>query len=263
VIASKVIRYLRLINYLPPEDEESIETLAPFEEAFTDSEQLTAAAFASNAMKIAFGENAGKSVKRIGKTFGFLGEHALIKSTRCAVVNGFSLHANRYVGEKERSKLEKLFSYAARPSFSNKRLTLKEPEYLAGDYIYELKSQWSDGTTAVQLSREELFEKLAALIPPPYIHLSRHFGVFSSSSKWRRMIITKPEVKKGFTLCKEKGSVTRMTWSKLLARVFKIDVSRCGNCQRRLTPDQWERVDKQPHIALMLVGLNPILTTCN
>jgi hypothetical protein len=70
------------------------------------------------------------------------------------------------------------------------------------------------------------------------------------------MIVTKPEVKKGFTLCKEKGSVTRMTWSKLLARVFKIDVSRCCNCQRRLNPDQWERVDKQPHIALMLVALN-------
>ena len=112
--------------HAPPEDDESLETLAPFDEAFTDSEQLTAAAFASNAMKIAFGENAGKNVRRIGKTFGFLGEHALIKSTRCAVVNGFSLRANRYVGEKERSKLKKIFSYAARPSFSNKRLTLKD-----------------------------------------------------------------------------------------------------------------------------------------
>jgi hypothetical protein len=67
-------------------------------------------------MKIAFGENGGKNVRRIGKTLGFLGEHALIKSTRCAAVNGFSLHANRYVGERERSKLEELFSYAARPN---------------------------------------------------------------------------------------------------------------------------------------------------
>ena len=148
----------------------------------------------------AFSSNAGKNVRRIGKTFGFLGEHALIKSTRCAAVNGFSLHANRYVGERERSKLEELFSYAARPSFSNKRLSLKDPEDTAGDYIYELKSQWSDGTKAVLLSREELFEKLAALIPPPYIHLSRHFGVFSSSSKWRAKIVTRPAVKKGFTL---------------------------------------------------------------
>ena len=42
----------------------------------------------------------------------------------------------------------------------------------------------------------------------------------------------------------------------LLARVFKIDVSRCPNCLKRLNPDLWERVDTQPHIALMLVALN-------
>ena len=40
--------------------------------------------------------------------------HALIKSTRCASAYGFTLHANRYIGEKERHKLEELLSYAAR-----------------------------------------------------------------------------------------------------------------------------------------------------
>jgi hypothetical protein len=84
VIATKVIRYLREKNYLPAGDDEPSETDAPFDQTFADSGQLTAAAYASNSMKIAFGENAGKSVRRIGKTFGFLGEHALIKSTRCA-----------------------------------------------------------------------------------------------------------------------------------------------------------------------------------
>lgn len=256
VIADKLIRYLRKINYLAPEDDESSETAAPFDQTFEGSEQLTAAAFASNSMKIAFGVNAGKNVRRIGKTFGFVGEHAMIKSTRCALVNGFSLHANRFVGERERSKLEDLLSYAARPSFSNKRLSLKDPQHLAGDFVYELKSQWTDGTRAIQLSREELFEKLAALIPPPYIHLSRHFGVFSSSSKWRSKIVTRPQVKKGFTLPRGKSSVERMSWSKLLVRVFKIDVMRCPVCSTRLNPDQWERVDSQPHIALMLVALN-------
>ena len=141
------------------------------------------------------------------------------------------------VGERERSKLEDLLSYAARPSFSNKRLSLKDPQHLAGDFVYELKSQWTDGTRAIQLSREELFEKLAALIPPPYIHLSRHFGVFSSSSKWRSKIVTRPQVKKGFTLPRGKSSVERMSWSKLLVRVFKIDVTRCPVCSTRLNPD--------------------------
>jgi hypothetical protein len=96
---------------------------------------------------------------------------------------------------------------------------------------------------------------LAALIPPPYIHLSRHFGVFSSSSKWRAKIVTRPAVKKGFTLCEETGNVIRMSWSKLLARVFKIDVARCPIYLTRINPDRWERVDTQPHIGLMLVAL--------
>ena len=256
VIADKIIAYLRQLNYLPAENDESGETTAPFDQEFADSEQLTVAAFASNSMKIAFGINAGKNVRRIGKTFGFTGEHALIKSTRCASANGFTLHANRYIGENERHKLEELLSYAARPAFSHKRLSLKDPQDPDSDFVYELKAQWTDGTRAIQLSREELFEKLAALIPPPYIHLSRHFGVFSSSSKWRSKIVTRPQVKKGFTLSKDKSSVERMSWSKLLARVFKIDVLRCPVCLTRLNPDQWERVDTQPHIALMLVALN-------
>ena len=46
-----------------------------------------------------------------------------------------------------------------------------------------------------------------------------------------------------------------MNWSKLLARVFKIDVTRCTTCLKRLNPDQWERVDTKPHIALMLIAL--------
>ena len=255
VIADKIISHLRELNYLPPEDDEIAETTAPFDQAFADSEQLTAAAFASNSMKIAFGPNAGKNVRRIGKTFGCTGEHALIKSTRCASANGFTLHANRYIGEQERHKLEELLSYAARPAFSHKRLSLKDPQNPAGDFVYELKSPWTDGTTAIQLSRGELFEKLAALIPPPYLHLSRHFGVFSSHSRWRSKIITKPHVKKGFTLSLDRSTVERMTWAKLLARVFKIDVLRCPTCQTRLNPALWQLVNTQPLIALMLVAL--------
>ena len=48
----------------------------------------------------------------------------------------------------------------------------------------------------------------------------------------------------------------RMSWSKLLARVFKIDVARGPICLTRINPDRWERVDTQPHIGLMLVALN-------
>lgn len=43
-----------------------------------------------------------------------------------------------------------------------------------GDLLYELKTPWSDGTTAILLSPEELSEKIAALVPPPDSHLTRY-----------------------------------------------------------------------------------------
>ncbi len=80
------------------------------------------------------------------------------------------------------------------------------------------------------LSPQELVEKLVALIPPPYLHLSRYFGVLASHSKWRRRIVLHPEVKKGFFAAFGSKEAVRMTWSRLLARVFRVDVSRCLGC---------------------------------
>ena len=58
-----------------------------------------------------------------------------------------------------------------------------------GDLVYELKTRWTDGTTAVKFSHGEFLKKLAALIPPPHLHLSRHFGVQSSHRRWRSKIV--------------------------------------------------------------------------
>src|SRR5690606_34582363 len=97
------------------------------------------------------------------------------------------------------------------------RLSLLDPENPDGDLVYTLKTPWSDGTESVQLSQHEAIEKLVALIPPPYVHMTRYFGVLSSHSKWRRQIVLKPHVKKGF-VATTSGDVERMTWAKLLKR---------------------------------------------
>lgn len=47
-------------------------------------------------------------MRRIGRGFGMDDETALVRGPRCYAVNGFSLHANRYIGQKERRKLEQL-----------------------------------------------------------------------------------------------------------------------------------------------------------
>ena len=82
-------------------------------------------------------------------------EHALVKGKRCSSANGFTVHANRYVGEDERKKLEDLIGYVARPAFSSRRLSRRDSANPAGDLVYELKTPWRDGTQGILLTRSE------------------------------------------------------------------------------------------------------------
>ncbi len=56
-------------------------------------------------------------------------------------------------------------------------------------------------------------------------------GVFAPNSPYRKRITLRPEVKKGFQFeDTEEGSKTTRknpSWSKMLARIFKIDVTVC------------------------------------
>jgi hypothetical protein len=84
-------------------------------------------------------------------------------------------------------------------------------------------------------SPSEFLEKLTALVPPPKTHLVRWSGVFASNSPYRRNIVLKPNVRKGFEFEESEegsGEVKKnySSWHKMLARVFKIDVSKCNSC---------------------------------
>jgi len=115
-----------------------------------------------------------------------------------------------------------------RPSLSVERLSERED----GDLEYTLKKEWSDGTTKILLSPFELIEKLSAIIPPPGLHMSRYGGVFGSAHPWRKEIVKRPEIKKGFiesTDLDGKKKTKRINFSELLSRVFKIDLV-CKSC---------------------------------
>lgn len=255
-VANDVVAALRNKDYLPEEGAE-IERPKWLDSSFAESQQLAVAAEASTKMGIAFGERSGQKVRRIGRSFGYEDETPLVKGKRCYSVNGFTIHANRYIGAQERSKLQELLSYGARGAFSNERLSLVDPEKPHGNLKYTLKRLWSDGTEAIVLSPAELVEKLVALIPPPYCHMSRYFGVLSSHSRWRRKIIVRPHVKKGFVSISD-GSVQPMSWSRLLARVFSADILRCHACGGKLYAESFEMITSAPMIAgiLMALGLS-------
>ena len=252
--ANIVIETLRKDGYL---SEEGVETDRPdwLDKDFADSAQLSAAVGASAAMRIAFGERAGQKVRRIGRGFGYEDELPMAKGKRCTSVNGFTIHCNRYIGPQERGKLEELLAYGARGSFANERLSLADPSDPTGDLHYSLKRPWSDGTEAIKISPAELIEKLVSLIPTPYTHASRYFGILASHSQWRHKIILRPEVKKGFVASTDGQDPQRMTWSRLLRRVFKIDITRCKVCGGKLHPENFEIVIDPLLVAAILAGL--------
>ncbi len=230
-IALKVMSYLQKKGYL--DNEGDIVTNPTMDELFQDSEALTMATQNSIAGKIAFGPNAGKYVTRIGAGFGYLEEIPLAKGSRCYSIHGFSLHANTSVNTLQRDRLAKLIEYIARGPLSNERIEITGD----GQVKLQLKSAWADGTTHLLFTPCEFIEKLAALIPPPRSHLVRWGGVFAPNSPYRKEITLKPEIKKGFQFG-EDGEKTykNLTWSKMLAHVFKIDVTRCPDCGGEMRP---------------------------
>jgi hypothetical protein len=108
--------------------------------------------------RIAFGERAGQKVRRIGSGFGYEGEAPTLTGTRCASLQGFSLHATTQVPAHRRDQLERLIRYITRGTVSLERLE----HDTNGDRIYTCTHPCSDGTTGIRLSPLELLEKPAA-----------------------------------------------------------------------------------------------------
>ena len=177
--------------------------------------------------RFTFGPNKGKKALTL-KTVperDHNSEHGLVAKN-----SGFSLHAGVAMPGTEREKIEKLCRYIARPAIALERLKLTA----SGQVIYSLKKPYSDGTAHIVMEPLELLEKIAAIIPRPKIHLTRYHGVLGPHYKHRKMIVPKPTQVKEVTPTEieqtEPVSKARITWARLLKRVFNIDVEICAEC---------------------------------
>ena len=91
-ISRRVVRKLRQLGYLEAGIDEVVVT--GYDLLRDNEPELARAMAASVTQRIAFGERAGKKVRRIGSGCGNAGERSALTGPRCASVNGFSLHAN-------------------------------------------------------------------------------------------------------------------------------------------------------------------------
>ena len=224
-ISRRVIRTLRHLGYL----ETGLDGAMPtgHDPLRDDAPELARTLAASVQQRIAFGERAGQQVRRIGAGFGAEGEAPTLTGTRCASVQGFSLHANTQVPAHRRDQLERLIRYTARGAVSLERLA----QDANGDLVYTFTHPWSDGTTGIRLSPMELLEKLAALVPLPRVHLVRYGGCLAPHSHLRGALIPTPRQQGVEDEATDTGS-PRWSWARLLKRVFALDMARCPWCQR-------------------------------
>ena len=186
-----------------------------------------------------FGEGSarGRKIGTVGATCTTgVGHWVELRGNRCAYKDGFSLHANVCIPARDREGLEHLCRYIARPPIANERLSLNHE----GNILYKLKRPWNDGSTHVKFTPEEMIGRLISLVPPPRIHLIRFFGVLAPNAKMRKLVVPakKEKEKEGEG---ENGEVSkneleegkeakryRIQWARLLKRVFKVEVTRCG-----------------------------------
>jgi hypothetical protein len=95
------------------------------------------------------------------------------KRPRCAFFEGYSLHADLAVHDKERRKLERLLRYGLRPPFAQKRLSLT-PD---GRVRLKLRKPYYTGQTEIVLKPREFLRRLIATIPPKRLNMVRFHGL--------------------------------------------------------------------------------------
>jgi hypothetical protein len=136
-----------------------------------------------------------------------------------------------------------LQSIAAQPERAGRHGAAEATERLAltpsGQVCYQLKTPYRDGTTHIVLEPLDLMARLAALVPPPRMHLTRYHGVFAPHSKLRAAITPagRGAGGKGAKPDAEAPAVPKhvaMSWAQRLKRVFAIEIETCGRCQGRL-----------------------------
>ena len=177
-----------------------------------ESPLLAAIAAASVRGVVATGERAGQRLRRVLRD----PAQGVRTASLCFASRGFSLHAATRVDARNRTSLEQLCRYVARPPLAAGRLQPIDNERLS----FALKTPWSDGTTHLVLSPLELIEKLAALVPPPRLNLIRYHGVLAPGARDRSKIIPLPvdqEPESRATMLSPQQKAHRLSWATLLA----------------------------------------------
>src|SRR5262245_20010501 len=149
-------------------------------------------------------------------------------------------------GDDQRKELEQLCRYISRPAIANERLKRNR----AGQVVLQLKRLYKDGTTHIVMEPLEFMERLAALVPRPRLHLIRFHGVLAPNAKLRSKIVPAPAeraTEPATDHAPAQGETPRMSWARLLKRVFDIKHRTLPQLRRRLEDHRRHRRSAGDH----------------
>lgn len=230
-IIKRFVKYLEKINIIVKTEEDS-----SFQFPIADEDIFSRLQASSVTYRFATGKSKGKKAIVLKSVED---EDHDSNSGLVAKHSGFSLHAGVATKANEREKLERICRYIARPAIAEDRLSINT----SGDVIYRFKKPWSDGSTSIKLTPLEFIERLVALVPKPRMHLTRFHGVLGPHYKYRSEVVPKTTEEQILAVAcatptngdpsidREKSSKQRMSWPRLLKRVFNIDIKTCPQCQ--------------------------------
>jgi hypothetical protein len=101
---------------------------------------------------------------------------------RCALLEGFSPHANTQLHANDRQGLKRLGRHGARGALALERLSRAE-------HGHRMKRPLPDGTTHLLFTGLELLRGVASLVPSPRANLTRFHGVFAPGAKLRPFLV--------------------------------------------------------------------------
>jgi hypothetical protein len=162
---------------------------------------------------------------------------------------GMQLHAAVTVDGRDRKRLERVCRYLLRPPFALDAVQRTHD----GQVRVHFKKPNRFGATFAQMTPDTFLARLCALVPPPRAHTVLYYGVLSAHHALRCAVVPRadePEpAPKQLSLFIPRGQLelsaitttlleaqlrdaapSRLSWMKLLARVFRIDISLCSRC---------------------------------
>jgi hypothetical protein len=163
---------------------------------------------------------------------------------------GFSVDASVRIEGEDRTGVERLVRYCARPPFALERLraldsspTLASPE---SRLLYRFPKPDVHGRTELLLSPLELLDALSKFVPPPRVHRHRYHGVLAPNARLRPHVVAlgRPELVSeapptnvdaaasdmSFVSVPERASPARIRWAVLLARIYDVLPLLCPAC---------------------------------